>query len=293
MGKPAHTRKQLETEVATGAVPLRLVPIAELMEWMVVDGNWLIFHALGRGAAQWSIPELGTRQIKAGEWCLICDYGAQSQLSHDAEAQGVAMLLPVQILAGLSRCGHRLPAKLTCLICPQRDAAFFVKGINCGRIGRLVESMTGFSPRDLAGCWLRHSQAWELLALAANRPELHGAPPCQSCRPCELAIIESVAEYLEANLAEDHSLAALARRHFINECKLKKGFREHYGTTVFGYLRRRRMEQARILLGGGEASVLAVANAVGYANPSHFARAFREVHGINPRAATRLVQATG
>ncbi|MEM8549866.1 MAG: helix-turn-helix transcriptional regulator, partial [Verrucomicrobiota bacterium] len=57
-----------------------------------------------------------------------------------------------------------------------------------------------------------------------------------------------------------------------------------YGNTVFGYLRAKRMERAYELLRDGANSVIEVACAVGYSNASHFARAFREHHGQNPRS---------
>ena len=99
--------------------------------------------------------------------------------------------------------------------------------------------------------------------------------------PDEEALI-AAALFLEENLAEDHSLRAISREVHLNEFKLKKGFRERFDTTVFGYLRRKRMEHARRLLTEDDLTVLAVANVVGYSNPSHFARAFREAFGLSP-----------
>jgi AraC-like DNA-binding protein len=57
-----------------------------------------------------------------------------------------------------------------------------------------------------------------------------------------------------------------------------------FGTTVFGYLRARRMERARALLEAGKATVLEAAALVGYSNPSNFAAAFRREFGVNPKA---------
>ena len=89
--------------------------------------------------------------------------------------------------------------------------------------------------------------------------------------------------YLESKLGADHSLSELSRKFALNEFKLKKGFREHFGSTVFGYLRQRRMEYARELLRGENSTVLEIANRVGYTNSSHFARAFRESFVVNAK----------
>jgi AraC family transcriptional regulator, transcriptional activator of the genes for pyochelin and ferripyochelin receptors len=57
----------------------------------------------------------------------------------------------------------------------------------------------------------------------------------------------------------------------VNERKLKQGFRQIFGTTVFGYLHDHRMEQAKQMLAEQKLSVAEVAHAVGYSHLSHFA----------------------
>ena len=78
------------------------------------------------------------------------------------------------------------------------------------------------------------------------------------------------------------TLAELARQSQINECALKRGFRQVFGTTVFGYLHNYRLEYARQLLDQGTKTVIGVAHTVGFASRSSFARAFRKKFGVNP-----------
>ncbi|MEH2250570.1 AraC family transcriptional regulator [Nostoc sp.] len=70
---------------------------------------------------------------------------------------------------------------------------------------------------------------------------------------------------------------------------LLRGFRELFGTTVFGYLVNKRMEQAQQWLQQGDAcggqcqhTVTEVAISLGYSNPAHFATAFKRKFGITP-----------
>jgi AraC family transcriptional regulator, transcriptional activator of the genes for pyochelin and ferripyochelin receptors len=86
---------------------------------------------------------------------------------------------------------------------------------------------------------------------------------------------------------EPPSLLTLARQVGLNDFKLKRGFRQVFGTTVFGYLHEHRMERARQLLEERRLNVTAVACTVGYANPSHFAGAFKRKFGVNPSAYLR------
>lgn len=85
------------------------------------------------------------------------------------------------------------------------------------------------------------------------------------------------------------SLLDLARQVGINDRKLKQGFRQVFGTTVFGYLHDYRMEQARLLLIEQKLAIALVAHTVGYSHLSHFATAFRKKFGVNP--STYLAQA--
>lgn len=108
--------------------------------------------------------------------------------------------------------------------------------------------------------------------------------PAPTTAPGPAAGVRLAAEILERNLERPPSLAELAARVGLSETTLKRAFPRVFGTTVFGYLRRRRMEEARRLLDRGEATVLEAALRVGYSNPSNFAAAFRREFGLNPKS---------
>ncbi len=109
------------------------------------------------------------------------------------------------------------------------------------------------------------------------------APPRAAPTRAFAAQIHAAAEILKRDLEHPPSLTALARAVGLSETTLKRGFHPVFGTTVFGYLRTRRMERARALLACGEATVLEAAALVGYSNPSNFAAAFRREFGLNPK----------
>jgi AraC-like DNA-binding protein len=79
------------------------------------------------------------------------------------------------------------------------------------------------------------------------------------------------------------SLGILARQVGLNECSLKRGFRQTFGTTVFGYLHNYRLEQAKKMLESGAWKVGEAAKIVGYKDITAFGRAFRQKFGILPR----------
>ena len=127
------------------------------------------------------------------------------------------------------------------------------------------------------------SKLWELMTLILVDCSDEGIQPiAQSLKPEDVERIRYAGEILQLNLVDPPSLMGLARQVQINDYKLKVGFKEIFGTTVFGYLHNCRMERARQLLEVGELSVGKVAHAVGIINRSHFAAGFRKKLGINP-----------
>lgn len=81
---------------------------------------------------------------------------------------------------------------------------------------------------------------------------------------------------------EPPAIAELAKTVGMNDFKLKKGFKQLFGTTMFACLRARRLDRAFTLIGAGEMNVAEAACEVGYANSSAFSAAFRKAYGFNP-----------
>lgn len=98
--------------------------------------------------------------------------------------------------------------------------------------------------------------------------------------------LDEARAYLDAHLEDPPSIVELAHICGLNDFKLKRDFKSTYGTTVFGYVRQRRMEQAAADLHAG-LSVAEAAVHVGYSCPRSFADAFRKHFGMLPSAVTR------
>jgi len=89
-------------------------------------------------------------------------------------------------------------------------------------------------------------------------------------------------QLVEHDLQRPSSLIELSRKAGINDYKLKKGFKELTGHTVFGYLYKIRMEKAHYFLSKEKKSVNEVAFLVGYKNAQHFIAAFKKKYHILP-----------
>ena len=89
-------------------------------------------------------------------------------------------------------------------------------------------------------------------------------------------------EILLSQIGEPLTIKALSRKVAINECYLKKGFKEMFGTTIFDFYQGQRMEHARYLLYEKGLSVTEVSVMLGYSSISHFSTAFKKHTGLKP-----------
>src|SRR5665647_2800728 len=84
------------------------------------------------------------------------------------------------------------------------------------------------------------------------------------------------------HISEPLTIKELSRKAAINECYLKKGFKEMYGTTIFDFFQSQRMEHAKYLLYEKGLSVTDVSALLGYSSISHFSTAFKKLTGLKP-----------
>lgn len=112
----------------------------------------------------------------------------------------------------------------------------------------------------------------------ASRVELGGR--------CHDAVIEA-RRILDEALLEPPGMIELSRLVGVNRNALQAGFKAAFGTTVFGYVRDRRMAMARVMI---EEQGLGAAEAgyrVGFSSPSAFSAAYHRTFGQPPMQGTR------
>jgi AraC-like DNA-binding protein len=126
-------------------------------------------------------------------------------------------------------------------------------------------------------------KALELLGLVAAAEMARNQSDRPSLQPDLLDRVHHARDILRQRLDNPPSLGELSRLVGLNDCTLKREFRQVFGKTVFGYLHDYRMKQARQALEIGNLSVGEVARMVGYTNLPAFSRAFSKRFDINPR----------
>jgi AraC-like DNA-binding protein len=89
-------------------------------------------------------------------------------------------------------------------------------------------------------------------------------------------------EVLIQSIGEPITIKELSRKVAMNECYLKKGFKEMFGSTIFDFYQSQRMEHAKYLLYEKGLTVTEVSVLLGYSSISHFSTAFKKHTGIKP-----------
>lgn len=98
----------------------------------------------------------------------------------------------------------------------------------------------------------------------------------------DLRKLERARDILDAQYTYPPTIIELSKQIALNEFKLKRAFKEYFGTTIYGYVTRLRMEEARRLILEEKKTVGQVASAVGFNHQSHLTDAFKRYFGILP-----------
>lgn len=109
-----------------------------------------------------------------------------------------------------------------------------------------------------------------------SKPKIH----CKT--PSDIDKIHEVRHLLINNLHNPLSLSELSHCVGLNENKLKYGFKEIFGNSVFGYLFDYKMQLAKQFLLDTNKSISEIAEICGYDYTSHFSTAFKRKYNISP-----------
>mgnify|MGYP003287379662 CR=1 FL=1 len=157
-----------------------------------------------------------------------------------------------------------------------RAAAATVLGRRLAAELRAQDSSWGLAAEGLA---------LQLLALAGRAwPE---TPPLRA------SWLRDVRDLLDEHVPEQPTLTELAEVVGVHPVHLARSFRREYGMTVARYARTLRLDWAAQRLIEGGCTLAEVAAAAGFADQSHFTRAFREYAGVTPGCYRALLRHEG
>lgn len=89
-------------------------------------------------------------------------------------------------------------------------------------------------------------------------------------------------DLINERVSNPPNLSAISKSIGLNEYKLKRGFKEIFNNTVFGYLTEQRLHLAHQYLRDTQKTAAEISLELGYATPQHFNNAFKKKFGITP-----------
>lgn len=155
----------------------------------------------------------------------------------------------------------------------------------CGRTRLVLEGMLNHNYTDSLENIFVNAQT-QMLLLYSLQDMDDKEPELLNCKflnnEADREKVAKAREILLQHIGEPITIKRLSRKVAINECYLKKGFKEMFGTTIFEFYQSQRMEHAKFLLYEKGVSVTEVSSLLGYSSISHFSTAFKKHTGLKP-----------
>ncbi len=182
---------------------------------------------------------------------------------------------------------HKTPVTLTDNVLSFNHTTSFSKILPlCGKTRMAIEALLNHTYTDTLENIFINAQTQILLLYSTDCMLGEKEETSFSCKflanEADREKIIKAREILLQHIGEPITIKALSRKVAINECYLKKGFKEIFGTTIFDFYQGQRMEHAKYLLYEKGLSVTEVSLILGYSSISHFSTAFKKHTGIKP-----------
>ena len=98
-----------------------------------------------------------------------------------------------------------------------------------------------------------------------------------------LSLAQKVKTEILKDLSDTPKIEDLAKLFHTNKNQIQNEFKEVYGSSVYQYFLKHRMNEAKSLLEKGEMTVSEIGYSLGYTNMGNFAKKFKDFHNATPK----------
>ncbi|MDC8002442.1 AraC family transcriptional regulator [Aureisphaera galaxeae] len=249
-----------------------------------VSSNFIQFHFCVKGSASFSFNN-GNYRLPIQESTSLLLYNPQRDLpievSVNADSWVLSVLLPIKKFHTLfSTDAHYI----TFLSEENKDRKYYKDGRISPSMSIVLNQLVNYNLHPSIKSLYFKGKAYELLSLYFNREEDVDVEQCPFLVDEQnVAKIKKAKQIVISRMAEPPTLQEIADEIQLPINKLKEGFKQIYGDSVFSFLFDYKMEVARQLLASGSHNVNEVGDKVGYSTASHFISAFKKKFGITPK----------
>ena len=249
-----------------------------------IDSAFIQFHFCVKGATTFVFNQ-GRYSLDIQEENSLLLYNPQRELPINLQVEPNSWI--VSILISIKKF-HRLFSQeadyISFLNAENKDKKYYKDGIISPSMAIVLNQLINFGLNTSIKPLYFKGKAYELLSLYFNRTEDADIEQCPFLvDEANVIKIRKAKDIMVSRMAEPPSLQELADEIGLNIKKLKEGFKQIYGDSVFSFLFDYKMEVARKLLEAGHDNVNEVGLKVGYSTASHFIAAFKKKYGTTPK----------
>ncbi|MCA0131373.1 AraC family transcriptional regulator [Winogradskyella alexanderae] len=249
-----------------------------------INNSYIQFHFCTKGLAVFVFNQ-GNYKLNINEETSLLLYNPQLDLPIHVELQPHSWI--VSVVISIEKF-HNLFSKdanyVSFLTDDNKDKKYYNDGKINPSMTVVLNQMISYNLNSSVKSLYFKGKAYELMSLYFNRSEDADVEQCPFLvDEVNVAKLKKAKDIVVSRMAEPPSLKELASEVDLSLKKLKEGFKQIYGDTVYGFLFDYKMEVARKLLESGEHNVNEVGLKVGYSTASHFIAAFKKKFGTTPK----------
>ena len=249
-----------------------------------IDSDFIQFHFCVKGTTKFIFND-GRYTLDIHEENSLLLYNPQRELpinlQLDSNSWIVSILISIKKFHGLF---SQEADYISFLNADNKDKKYYKDGIISPSMAIVLNQLINYNLNSSIKNLYFKGKAYELLSLYFNRSEEADVEQCPFLvDETNVIKIRKAKDIIVARMAEPPTLQELADEIGLNLKKLKEGFKQIYGDSVFSFLFDYKMEVARKLLESGENNVNEVGHRIGYSTASHFIAAFKKKYGTTPK----------
>ncbi|WP_397364294.1 helix-turn-helix transcriptional regulator [Olleya sp. R77988] len=249
-----------------------------------IDSSFIQFHFCLKGKSDF-IFNSGSYTLNIAEETSLLLYNPQRDLPIHLEVNPdcwlVSVLISIKNFHGLF---SQEADYITFLSDDNKDKKYYKDGKISPSMAIALNQIINYNLNSSIKTLYFKGKAYELLSLYFNRGEDANVEQCPFLvDETNVAKIKQAKDIIIARMSKPPTLQKLSEEINLPLKKLKEGFKQIYGDSVFSFLFDYKMEVARKLLETGTSNVNEVGLKVGYSTSSHFIAAFKKKYGITPK----------
>tara|TARA_R100000306_G_scaffold15039_1_gene18972 strand:- start:23497 stop:24387 length:891 start_codon:yes stop_codon:yes gene_type:complete len=249
-----------------------------------IGSNFIQFHFCIKGSASFLFNE-GNYKLPLSEENSLLLYNPQRDLPLHINVPPhswlLSVLLPIEKFHALFSTEANY---ITFLSDENKDRKYYKDASISPSMAIVLNQLMNYNLHPSVKPLYFKGKVYELLSLYFNRPADLDVEQCPFLADEDnVTKIKRAKQIIISKMTEPPTLQELADEINLPINKLKEGFKQIYGDSVFSFLFDYKMEVARQLLASGSHNVNEVGLRVGYSTASHFIAAFKKKYGTTPK----------